>query len=147
MYARLIRTYWCSFLFLFFTLIPCSVCFIIWGIMFWVRFAKFEEGLLQALFLTILILVMIPISIMALIPFFKDLPCIKNRKVLVIEGEVEEFEVVKSNGDPPTTTYYPIVKIDGKDERLKLCVDAELGNRYKFAYLPNTKMAIILEKL
>ena len=53
---------------------------------------------------------------------------------------------VKSNGEPPTTVYYPIVKIKDRDERLKLCVDAELGECYQFAYLPNTKIAIILER-
>ena len=146
MYTRLVKKYWSKFLVLALILIPCSICFMILGIIFWIQFAKFGDELLLALFFTILTIIMIPILMKSLSPFFKDLPYVKNRKILVIKGKVEEFEEVKSNGEPPTTVYYPIVKIKDRDERLKLCVDAELGECYQFAYLPNTKIAINLER-
>lgn len=147
MYTRLIKKYWSNFLVIALILIPSTICFIILGIIFWTRFAEFGDDLWLALFFTILGLIMIPVSIKSLIPFFKDLPYVKNRKIFVVKGKVEEFEEVKSNGEPPATVYYPIVKIEDRDERLKLCVDAELGECYQFAYLPNTKLAIILENL
>ena len=147
MYTRLIKKYWSNFLVLTLILIPSSICFIIFGIIYWIQFAEFGDELLPALFFTILVVIMIPVSVKSLSPFFKDLPNVKNKKIFVIKGKVEELEEVKSNGEPPTTVYYPIVKIEDRDERLKLCVDAELGECYQFAYLPNTKIAIILEKL
>lgn len=147
MYTRLIKKYWSNFLVIALILIPSTICFIILGIIFWTRFAEFGDDLWLALFFTILGLIMIPVSIKSLSPFFKDLPYVKNRKIFVVKGKVEEFEEVKSNGEPPATVYYPIVKIEDRDERLKLCVDAELGECYQFAYLPNTKLAIILENL
>ena len=147
MYTRLIKKYWSNFLVIALILIPSTICFIILGIIFWTRFAEFGDDLWLALFFTILGLIMIPVSIKSLSPFFKDLPYVKNRKIFVVKGKVEEFEEVKSNGEPPATVYYPIVKIEDRDERLKLCVDAEWGECYQFAYLPNTKLAIILENL
>ena len=147
MYTRLIKKYWSNFLVIALILIPSTICFIILGIIFWTRFAEFGDDLWLALFFTILGLIMIPVSIKSLSPFFKDLPYVKNRKIFVVKGKVEEFEEVKSNGEPPATVYYPIVKIEDRDERLKLCVGAELGECYQFAYLPNTKLAIILENL
>ena len=145
MYTRLFKKYWSKFLVIALILIPCSICFIVLGIIYWIQFAEFGDKLLLALFFTILVVIIIPVSVKSLSPFFKDLSYVKNKKIFVIKGKVEEFEEVKSNGEPPTTVYYPIVKIEDRDERLKLCVDAELGECYQFAYLPNTKIAIILE--
>lgn len=143
--ARLVKKYWSKFLVIAFILIPSSICFLVLGIIFWIRFAEFGEDLLLALFFTILFVIVIPISIKALYPFFRDLPYVKNGNLFVINGKVEEFEEVQSNGEPPATVNYPIVQIEGRDERLKLCVDAELGKCYQFAYLPNTKIAVILK--
>ena len=146
MYAQLNKKYYCKFLTIALILIPSSIIFIVLGIFFWMEFAEIGEKLVFALFFTILAIIMIPLAIKALIPFFKDLPYVKKQIIPVVKGKVEKFEEVKSNGEPPTTVYYPIVKIKDKDERLKLCVDAELGSCYQFAYLPNTKIAIIIEK-
>lgn len=145
---KLMKKFRNMFLLLFLILVPVSVAFIILGIIFWCLYGnKEEEAMVFAIFFTVLAIITVFLTIKTLYPFFKDLPNVKRKTSIIVEGVVMGFKKVKSNGDPPTTDYYPIVKVDGEDKDLVLTADAELGKRYKFAYLPNTKLAVILEEI
>lgn len=124
-----------------------SVGFLVLGIVCWIHYGSEGTKLWSAIFCSCGALILISITIKALLPFFKDLPYIRRKEIKVIEGVVEGYKTVKANGDPPTVDYYPIIKAEGDHEiKVILSVDAQLGVKYKFAYLPNTKLAVILKE-
>lgn len=146
MEAELFKKYYRMFLLETIILFPISIAFLVIGIVFWRQYIHDGTELWIAIFFTCLTLIAIPLTIKVLLPFFKDLPYFKRKEVIIIEGVVEGYKKVAANGEPPTVDYYPIVKVEGQEEKLVLSVDAQLGVKYKFAYLPHTKLAIIIEK-
>ena len=146
MEAELFKKYYRMFLLETIILVPISIAFLVIGIVFWRQYIHDGTELWIAIFFTCLTLIAIPLTIKVLFPFFKDLPYFKRKEVIIIEGVVERYKKVAANGEPPTVDYYPIVKVEGQEEKLVLSVDAQLGVKYKFAFLPHTKLAIIIEK-
>lgn len=146
MEAELFKKYYRMFLLETIILVPISIAFLVIGIVFWRQYIHDGTELWIAIFFTCLTLIAIPLTIKVLFPFFKDLPYFKRKEVIIIEGVVEGYKKVAANGEPPTVDYYPIVKVEGQEEKLVLSVDAQLGVKYKFAFLPHTKLAIIIEK-
>ena len=66
---------------------------------------------------------------------------------MVFIGEVTGYKVINYSSDPPTTEKFPIIKNIANNEVVTLNVDdAKEKMKYKFAYLPNTKLAIIIEQ-
>lgn len=128
-------------------LLSISIAFFVIGIVCWMQYRNDGTKLWVAIFFSCLTFIAIPVTVKVLFPYFKDLPYVKRKEMTIIEGEVEGYKKVKANGDPPTVDYYPIVRVEGdRETRVILSVDAQLGVKYTFAYLPNTKLAVILKE-
>ena len=107
-----------------------------------------SKSLLLAIFFTICAIVIFALAAKELIPYFKDWKYLKNNGFLVFIGEVTGYKVINYSSDPPTTEKFPIVKNISNNEVLTLNVDdAKEKMKYKFAFLPNTQLAVVLENL
>ena len=112
----------------------------------WIENHK-NKSFLLAIFFTICTIVLFVLAVKELLPYFRDWKYVKNDEFLIFIGEVEGYKVITYSSDPPTTEKFPIVKNISNNEVVTLNVDdTKERMKYKFAYLPNTKLAIILEK-
>lgn len=106
-----------------------------------------SKSLFLAIFFTICAIVIFALAAKELIPYFKDWKYLNKNEFLVFIGEVTGYKVTKYSSDPPTTDKFPIVKNVSNSEVVTLNVDdTKEKMKYKFAYLPNTKLAIIIEQ-
>ena len=82
-----------------------------------------------------------------LVPFLKDWDSIKNKHYELAEGIVVGYKKHIHGGEPPTTSYTPIIQDEISNRQIELDVDGTvLNGRYRFLYLKNTTLAVF-EKL
>ena len=84
--------------------------------------------------------------------YYNDYVYLKNNTPIQIEGTVIEYSIAASNDDLTVTKSWPIILTDGTNERISLnIVKAEkrvkINEKYIFLYLPNTKIAEIVEQV
>ncbi len=83
----------------------------------------------------------------------KDYLYIKSNVPLRVEGTVIGYSVTTVSGDDLTTTKsWPIIMTKGANEKMSLnVIKAEekltIGQDYQFLYLPNTKIADVVENI
>ncbi len=80
--------------------------------------------------------------------YVSDLNYINNGDFSSLDGVVVGYNRGEAIGDIVTETRYydPIILKDGTGERIVLkVVGTELNEHYTFLYLPNTKLAVIIE--
>ena len=112
----------------------------------WINSYK-SKSLILAIIFTVFTIVIFVFALKELIPYFKDWKYIKTGEFLIIAGKVEGYKVINYNSDPPTTEKFPIVRSTTNNETITLNVEnTEEGMKYKFLYLPNTKLAVIMEE-
>ena len=112
----------------------------------WVN-CRERKNLVLAIIFTVCSIVIVIQALKELLPYFKDLKYVKKSEFSILIGEVEGYKTINYNSDPPTTEKFPIVKDISNSTTIMLNVDnAKKGIKYKFLYLPNTKLAIIAEE-
>lgn len=127
-------------------LIPLSTAFIVFAIIYWIKYINLDSNLFFPIFFSFFGIASILVSIKTLYPYMKDLRYVRQKQWLVAEGVVVGFKKVNFSGAPPTADYYPILK-NKDDELLTLEVDdMEQGKPYHVIYLPYTKLAVITGK-
>jgi hypothetical protein len=84
------------------------------------------------------------LSVTVVVPHALDFKAAKRKKFESVTGTVARYKKVNHGGEPPTTSFYPIIKdsITGKELILKVN-GAEINRRYTFIYLKHTKLALI----
>ena len=126
--------------------IPMAIFLVVIAIICWKKYVD-GEGIFLSLFFSFLSIIWIILSIKILYPYFKDFFNVRNRKWIITYGRVCGFKEVHSSGDPPTTDYYPILELLDSKNTITIDVDGmEQGKKYKFIYLPYTKLAIIVNE-
>lgn len=77
------------------------------------------------------------------VPFLEDISSIKNKRFELAEGIVIGYKKHVHGGEPPTTSYTPIIQDEISNQRIELDVDGTvLNGRYRFLYLKNTSLAV-----
>jgi len=139
---------WVATLFMFFTSISVLICVITQ----WEQFVKAEDDIMGY---TVVVIVLIGLSailissLKGMIPLLKDYKYLKNNSYISIMGTVIGFT---KNVNPETGTQSntkPLIKIVPSNEEIVLHFNEYLnvGETYKFIYLPNTKIAEVIEKV
>lgn len=144
---ELVRKFYFKFLFYIFILSFVLIALVILSVICWIQYVKHEEIIFYAIGFTVFAVIALSITIKELFPFFKDLRYVRKKDWCVAEGVVISFKEVHTSADPPTTYFYPNIKVDDSDKLLTLDVDgAQQGEKYEFIYLPYTKLAIIVNE-
>ena len=85
------------------------------------------------------------------IAYIKDLEHVKNSKFCQVQGELIGYAKSFSDGDDLNVTYsWPIIKENSSNESVSLNIlnsdqRLEIGKEYTVIYLPNTKLAEIVQ--
>lgn len=114
------------------------------------RIIRTQTKIIISIVVIILIFLVVVLALLE-IRYIKDLKYIKNAEIMQIEGEVVGFAKSVSNGDDLTVTQsWPIIKDSKTDQTVTLNVlnsdqKLEKGKQYTIIYLPNTKLAEIVQ--
>ena len=138
---------------------------------FWIFFALSILLLLSVVALTVLyfarfrklktrVKIGMPVVCVLLILFFvffatmfskyqKDYMYLETNRPIQIEGKVIGYSKVTSGDDLTVTKSWPIILIDGTNEKITLNIvkseeKLQVEKSYKFFYLPNTKIADVI---
>lgn len=85
-------------------------------------------------------------TLISIRPFIKDWKAVKTNNFEKLTGSVIRFRKVEHGGEPPDTSYYPIIAEAETGKEIELKIDSlHLGETYSFYYLKYTKLAIIIE--
>ncbi len=77
------------------------------------------------------------------VPFLEDISSIKNKRFELAEGIVIGYKKHVHGGEPPTTSYTPIIQDEISNQQIELDVEGTvLNGRYRFLYLKNTSLAV-----
>lgn len=147
MESMLVKKYYRNFLLMIIVSIPITVLLVVFAAVYWVKYANGEEVLFFSLLSSCLAVIFAALSVRMLYPYIKDFSAVRNKEWIETTGLVVGIKEVHSSCDPPTTEYCPVLKLSDGDEEVILNVDGmEQGKKYKFIYLPHTKLAIIIER-
>lgn len=125
------KKFWINFIILNMALI---ILIIVTAIGF-INYFKTNEKIYLPIVFSLCLIGLIIASIINLKPYIKDLKNIKKNLFTRIIGY---------GGDPPTTSYYPIVKDIITDNEVELRAEnTKLNQQYFFIYLENTKLAVV----
>ena len=82
-------------------------------------------------------------AVRRIVPFLKDISSIKNKRFELAEGIVVGYKKHVHGGEPPTTSYTPIIQDEISNQQIELDVEGTvLNGRYRFLYLKNTSLAV-----
>lgn len=84
-------------------------------------------------------------------PMLCDREYLESNEPIYIEGELIGFADASSDEGGETTRYSPIIRINETDEEITLNIvnsdkRMKIGETYEIIYLPNTKLAEIIEE-
>lgn len=76
-----------------------------------------------------------------------DYKYVKNKDFLIFEGEMIGYTSIREGNSPDDPIYgFPVFRNKNTDEEVAFIVGAtEIGKSYRLIYLPNTKIAQILD--
>ena len=139
---------WVATSFMFFTSISVLICIITQ----WEQFVKAEDDIMGYMVVVIILIglsVLLINSLKVVRLLLKDYKYLKNNSYISIMGTVTGFS---KNINPETGTQSntaPVIKIVPSNEEIVLDVNEYLnvGETYKIIYLPNTKIAKVIEKV
>ena len=96
--------------------------------------------------LILVLLIVEVVFIIKFIPYCKDLKVVKQKDFETITGTVVEYTYIREGNDPNDPIQLkPIVKDINSDMKIQLNVTGtNLYHTYKFIYLPNTRIAVIV---
>lgn len=116
-------------------------------------FIKNKTPLLDSFVYYLLVSSFLVATLIHLLPYCKDIEYMNRGEFIEIEGRIEEFAYKKRDLDGNgqliqknprvfvfSTQQYIVVKMDNVD-------NIEIGETYKIRYLPNTKIAEVIEKV
>jgi len=144
---RFYQEYW-IFLVLFIFIVIVSIALIIFCFM---RFKKMPSALRIITPITSVVLVTLCCFFgMIFSNYYSDYCYLKNDSPITIEGTVIGYSIASSSDDLTVTKSWPIINISETDEEISLnIIKAEeklvIDEVYVFIYIPNTKIAEIIE--
>jgi len=137
---------------IFLVLLILSVLMLIILIVFgFIKFKKvgvqFRVGMLVA---GVILIILSCSNSMLFSKYYKDYVYLKSNAPIQIEGKVVGYASAVSGDDLTVTQAWPVVLIDETKEQISLNViqaekKLQIDQKYKFFYLPNTKIAEIIE--
>ena len=117
------------------------------AIIFWIKFAQAKSIIVIPIVFSVVLLICMIGTVTNLIPFLMDLGRVRKNAFQVIKGTIEG-NPKGADGDSPTPNYLRTVKAeDGTTFQILIVDGAQKGKRYRFLYLPHTKLAVILEEI
>ena len=82
--------------------------------------------------------------------YYADYKYLKGNSPIQVEGIVVDYSITISDSDLTVAKSWPVIAIDNSDEKISLNIirsedRLKIDEIYKFIYLPNTKIAEIIE--
>ena len=120
-------------------------------VLFIVKFRKLDRKIKMSIIFVILLLVALEVwAVLFTVKYVKDLDFVKSEDFIELEGEMLGF--AHSWSDDTDVYYsYPIIKINGTKNTViikpeySVAKTLEIGSQYTFIYLPNTKLAELIQ--
>ena len=129
-------------------LVACLIIFL-----YITRYKRMKKGLRAFLFGAILAFLLLVAAVGVLeTRYIRDLQYVQNGDFCYVEGELIGYAKSSTSGDEVTVTRsWPIIKDDANGQTVSLNIlhseeRTNVGERYAVIYLPNTKVAEIVQE-